>query len=179
VATIKEELTNSKNLHEHTQHQLDQALQRGKTLKDHLESERKMCQVARSQLVANTQWIRDLSTRLEKCIAEKEEIKVAATSIRQVVCGSFENELSKPFLEQVPGLIQVYCKKAARVCASQALGIVRAFFPSLDLTPVGEGMPEDCSTEDLAGHIAAMESVAERLLADNVMQNSCSCGETS
>jgi len=167
VATIKEELTNSKNLHEHTQHQLDQALQRGKTLKDHLESERKMCQVAGSQLVANTQWIRDLSTHLEKCIAEKEEIKVAATSILQVVSGLSENELSKPILEQVPGLIQVYCKKAARV-----------FFPSLDLTPVGEGMPEDCSTEDLAGHIAAMESIVERLLADNVMQNSCSYGET-
>ena len=55
---------------------------------------------------------------------------------------------------------------------------MRAFFPSLDLTLVGEGMPEDCSTEDLAGHIAAMESIVERLLADNVMQNSCSYGET-
>jgi len=68
----------------------------------------------------------------------------------------------------MPGLIQVYCKKAARVFALKALGSVRAFFPSLDLTPVGEGIPEDCSSEDLAGHIAAMESVAERLLADNV-----------
>jgi ABC-type uncharacterized transport system involved in gliding motility auxiliary subunit len=112
-ATIKEELTNSKNLHEHTQHQLDQALQRGKNLKDKLESERKMCKVAGSQLVADRQRIQDLSTRLEKSLAEKEEIKVAATSILQVVCGSFENELSKPFLEQVPGLIQVYCKESS------------------------------------------------------------------
>ncbi|CAD6342768.1 unnamed protein product [Miscanthus lutarioriparius] len=162
-ATIKEELTNAKNL----QHHLDQALQIEKILKDHVESERKMGQDADSQLVAARQQIRNLSTLLEKSIAEKEEIKVATTSILQMVSELPENEVSNP-LEQMPGLIQVYCKKAARVFALKALGSVRAFFPSLDLTPVGEGIPEDCSSEDLAGHIAAMESVAERLLADNV-----------
>lgn len=162
-ATIKEELTNAKNL----QRQLDQALQIEKILKDHVESERKMGQDADSQLVAARQQIRNLSTLLEKSIAEKEEIKVATTSILQMVSELLENEVSNP-LEQMPGLIQVYCKKAARVFALKALGSVRAFFPSLDLTPVGEGIPEDCSSEDLAGHIATMESVAERLLADNV-----------
>lgn len=75
----------------------------------------------------------DLSTRLGKSIAEKKEIEVAATSILRVASGFSENEVSKTTLEQVPGLIQEYCKKATRVWASQALGSVRAFFPHLDL----------------------------------------------
>jgi hypothetical protein len=48
---------------------------------------------------------------------------------------------------------------------------VRAFFPSLDLTRVGEGIPEDFSTQDLVGHIAAMDSVAERLLTNNMVKH--------
>jgi len=91
-ATIKEELTNAKNL----QHQLDQALQIEKILKDHVESERKMGQDADSQLVAARQQIRNLSTLLEKSIAEKEEIKVATTSILQMVSELPENEVSNP-----------------------------------------------------------------------------------
>jgi len=78
-----------------------------KALKEELESERKMCQDADNQLDDDRQRMRNLSTRLEKSIVEKEEIKVTATSILQVASRSSENEVSKPILEQVPGLIQV------------------------------------------------------------------------
>jgi len=78
-----------------------------KALKEELESERKMCQDADNQLDDDRQWMRNLSTRLEKSIVEKEEIKVTATTILQVASGSSENDVSKPILEQVRGLIQV------------------------------------------------------------------------
>jgi len=120
-----------KDHHKHTQHQVDQALQRVETLRTQLEAKRNMRHCVDSKIVAGLQQIRKLRTSLEMLEAQKEKIKVAATPILKLVSRLSENQASKPFLDQlrkVPDLILVYCKKIARVSTLQ-VQISKSFLP--------------------------------------------------
>jgi len=55
-----------------------------------------MCQDADNQLDDDRQRMWNLSTRLEKSIVEKEEIKVTATSILQVASGYLRMKFPSP-----------------------------------------------------------------------------------
>jgi len=151
----------------HAKDQLCQALQMEADLKRELDSEQNMRKETYSQLFTGMQEIQTLNTSLEKAEAEKKKSRWLPPQFSNLVSRLSENQASSPFLDQlreVPGLIRVYCKKATRVCTSRVLGTVRAYYPDLDLTRVGEGKPKDCSAEDFASHIVAMEPVADSLI---------------
>ena len=96
-----------------------------------------------SQFLTSIQEIQTLNRSLAEAEEDKEKIKEAATPILKLVSRLSENQASTPFLDQlreVPGLIRVYCKKAARVCTSRVLGTVRAL--ALTLTPSPNGPNE-------------------------------------
>ncbi|CAD6342771.1 unnamed protein product [Miscanthus lutarioriparius] len=150
---LKEQLTNQMDCCKHAINQLREAQNTRKE--------------TYSQFLTSIQEIQTLNRSLAEAEEDKEKIKEAATPILKLVSRLSENQASTPFLDQlreVPGLIRVYCKKAARVCTSRVLGTVRAYYPGLDLTRVGEGKPKDCSAEDFASHIVAMEPVADSLI---------------
>ena len=90
----------------------------------------------------------------------------------EALLGAFESEgvaaaesLSER-LEASRGRLEAFIKGAARDVVQHTLGLVKSHLSNVDLYPVGDSIPEDCSVADWETNHAAVLEIAERIVAE-------------
>ena len=48
---------------------------------------------------------------------------------------------------------------------AHALGLVKSFLPSMNLSPIGDGVAVGCSEEQFSKYIAKMKPIADRVIS--------------
>ena len=69
-------------------------------------------------------------------------------------------------LEASRGRLEAFVKGAAGDAVQYTMGLVKSDFPEVDLDPVGDGVPPDCSEEDWEANHTSVRGIAERIVAD-------------
>ena len=67
-------------------------------------------------------------------------------------------------LEASRGLLEAFVKGIARDAMQHTLGLVKSHLPEVDLDPMGDGVPEDCSNADWEANHAVVLEIAERIV---------------
>jgi len=57
-------------------------------------------------------------------------------------------------------------KGASRDVVQHTLGLVKSHFLEVDLDPVGDGIPPDCSEADWEANHANVQDITKRIVAD-------------
>ena len=69
-------------------------------------------------------------------------------------------------LEASLGRLEAFVKGAARDAVQHTLGLVKSHLPEVDLNPVGDGVPKDCSDADWEAKHAAVLEIAECIMTE-------------
>ena len=69
-------------------------------------------------------------------------------------------------LEASRGRLEACIQGAAMDAVQHTLGLVKTHLPEADLDPVGDGVPEDCSDAEWEANHAAVQEIAERVMAE-------------
>ena len=157
VAETREHLDECETANRALQKRLDEAEAINNTISRKLEHERTIRKGADRDLVSalkamktNIAHIADLETNLA---GSKAECK-ALTEAAQFVVGKLVplperlgSESTATQLARVPERAKVLAKESAELSSRQALALVKSYFPSLELDPVGDGASDECTPE--------------------------------
>ena len=69
-------------------------------------------------------------------------------------------------MEASRGRREAFVKGAARDAVQHTLGLVKTHLPEVDLDPVGDGIPKDCSDAEWEANHAAVLEIAECIVAE-------------
>ena len=69
-------------------------------------------------------------------------------------------------LEASRGQLEACIRGAAKDAVQHTLGLVKTHLPEEDLDPVGDGISEDCSDAEWEANHAAVQEIAERVVAE-------------
>jgi len=69
-------------------------------------------------------------------------------------------------LEASRGRLEACIQGAAMDAVQHTLGLVKTHLPEVDLDPVGDDIPEDCSDAEWEANHAAVLEIAERVVAE-------------
>ena len=69
-------------------------------------------------------------------------------------------------LEASRGRLEACIRGAAKDAVQHTLGLVKTHLPEAGLDPVGDGFPEDCLDAKWEANHAAIQDIAERVMAE-------------
>ena len=69
-------------------------------------------------------------------------------------------------MEASRGRLEAFIRRANKDAVLHTLGLVKTHLPKVDLGPVGDGVPEDCSDAEWEANHAAVLEIAERIIAE-------------
>ena len=69
-------------------------------------------------------------------------------------------------LEATRGWLEVFARKVAEDTAQYTLGLMKSYYPEVDLEPVGDGMAPDTSDLDGSDYLTDAGPIAERVVAN-------------
>ena len=69
-------------------------------------------------------------------------------------------------LEASHGRLEACVQGAAKDAVQHTLGLVKTHLPEVDLDPVGDDIPKDCSDAKWEANHAAVLEIAERVVAE-------------
>ena len=114
---------------------------------------------ADKQTVSDMKQIRELSQQLA-------DLEAAA----QVVVDMVEDEGAgeKSLLERLreaPQRLSSFFSKTSRAYLAHALGLVKSFLSSANLSPIGDGVAVGCSEEQFSVYVAEMKPIADKVIS--------------
>ena len=114
---------------------------------------------ADKQMVGGMKQIRELSQRLA-------DLEVAA----KVVVDMVENEgaTEKSLLEhlcEAPQRLSSFFSETSRDYLAHALGLVKSFLPSANLSFIGDGVSIGCSEEKFSKYVAEMKPIIDKVIS--------------
>ena len=90
----------------------------------------------------------------------------------EALLGAFEPEgvaAAESLAERVEvsrGRLEACIRGPAKDDVQHTLGLVKTHLPEVDLDPVGDGIPEDCSDAEWEANHAAVLEIAKRVMAE-------------
>ena len=68
-------------------------------------------------------------------------------------------------LREAPQRLSSFSSDASREYLAHALGLVKSFLPSTNLSPIGDWVAVGCSEEQFSKYIAKMKPIADRVIS--------------
>jgi len=106
----------------------------------------------------------------EKDLREKDlgELRAAAQAVVDMVDPPKEStQVDKTLLEQLQGApqnIMRYLSDTTRGYVSHVLGLVKSYWPKVNLVPLGEGISVDCSEEKFTAFVGEVKPIADKIV---------------
>ena len=121
---------------------------------------------ADKQMVSDMKQTRDLSADRDQKAQQLADLEVAA----QVVVDMVEDEEAggKSLLERLreaPQRLSSFFSDTSREYLAHALGLVKSFLPSANLSPIGEGVAVGYSEEQFSEYVAEMNPIADKVIS--------------
>ena len=110
--------------------------------------------------------IRDLAADHNQKAQQLADLDVAA----QVVVDMVEDEEAggKSLLDRLreaPQRLSSFFSDTSREYLAHALGLVKSFLPSANLSPIGDGVAVGCSEEKFSEYAAEMKPIADKVIS--------------
>src|SRR6185369_11702042 len=114
---------------------------------------------ADKQIVSDMKQIRELSQRLA-------DLEVAVKVVVDMVEdeGAGEKSLLER-LHEAPQRLSSFFSETSREYLAHALGLVKSFLPSTNLSLIGDGVTVGCSEEKLSEYVAEMKPIADKVIS--------------
>ena len=114
---------------------------------------------AEKQMIGDMKQIRELSQQLA-------DLEVAAKVVVDMVEdeGAGEKSLLE-CLREAPQRLSSFSSDASREYLAHALGLVKSFLPSVNMSPIGDGVAVGCSREQFSEYVAEMKPIADRVIS--------------
>jgi hypothetical protein len=121
---------------------------------------------ADKQMVSDMKQIKELAADHDKKAQQLADLEVAA----QVVVGMVEEEDAggKSLLDRLPKAPQrlsSFFSDTSRDYLAHALGLVKSFLPSVNLSLIGDGVAVGCSEEQFSEYVAKMKPIADKVIS--------------
>ena len=94
------------------------------------------------------------------------DIEAAAKVVIDMV--EDEGAAKKSLLERLceaPQRISSFFSDTSREYLAHALGLVKSFLPSANLSPIGDGVAVGCSEEQFSVYVAEMKPIADKVIS--------------
>ena len=113
---------------------------------------------ADKQMVSDMKQIRELSQRLA-------DLEVAAKVVVDMVEdeGAAEKSLLE-HLREAPQRLSSFFSETSRDYLAHALGLVKSFLPSVNLSFISDGVAVGCSEEQFSEYVAEMKPIADKVI---------------
>ena len=110
--------------------------------------------------------IKDLAADRDLMAQQLADLEAAA----QVVIGMVEEDWAseKSLLERLreaPQWLSSFFSDTSRDYLGHALGLVKSFPPSANLSPIGDGVAVGCSEEKFSEYVAEMKPIADKVIS--------------
>ena len=121
---------------------------------------------ADKQMVNDMQQIRDLAADRDRKAQQLADLEAAA----QVVVDMVEDEEAggKNLLDRLREALQrlgSFFSDTSRDYLAHALGLVKSFLPSVNLSFIGDGVAIGCSEEKFSEYVAEMKLIADKVIS--------------
>ena len=118
------------------------------------------------QMVKDMKQIKELAADRDQKAQQLVDLEVAA----QVVVGMVDDEEAggKSLLERLreaPQRLSSFFSDTSREYLAHALGLVKSFLPSTNLSPIGDGVAVGCSEEQFSEYVVEMKPIADRVIS--------------
>ena len=68
-------------------------------------------------------------------------------------------------LREAPQRLSSFFSETSRDYLAHALGLVKSFLPSTDLSPIGDGVVVGCSEEQFSEYVTEMKPFADKVIS--------------
>ena len=134
----------------------------------HADAVEKLAQIkadADKQMVSDMKQIRDLAADHDQKAQQLVDLEAAA----QVVIDMVEDEEAGgksllDILREAPRRLSSFFSDTSREYLAHALGLVKSFLPSANLSPIGGGVAVGCSEEKFSEFVAEMKPIADKVI---------------
>ena len=111
------------------------------------------------QMLSDMKQIRELSQQLA-------DLEVAAKVVVDIVedKGAAEKSLLE-HLREAPQRLSSFFSDTSREYLAHALGLVKSFLPSTNLSPIGDGVAIGCSEEQFSEYVTEMKPIADKVIS--------------
>ena len=133
---------------------------------DAVEQQTKIKADADKQMVSDMKQIRDLAADRDQKAQQLVDLEAAA----QVVVDIVEDEEAggKSLLDRLreaPQRLSSFFSETSRDYLAHALGLVKSFLPSANLSLIGDGVAVGCSKERFSEYVAEMKPIADKVIS--------------
>ena len=121
---------------------------------------------ADKQKVSDMKQIKELAADHDKKAQQLADLEVAAKVVVDMVEdeGAGEKSLLE-HLREAPQRLSSFFSDTPREYLAHALGLVKSFLPSVNMSPIGDGVAVGCSEEKFSEYVAEMKPVADRVIS--------------
>ena len=114
---------------------------------------------------SDKQMIRDMK-QIKELAQQLANLEVAAKVVVDMVEdeGAGEKSLLER-LREAPQRLSSFSSDASREYLAHALGLVKSFLPSANLSPIGDGVAVGCSEEQFSEYVEEMKPIADKVIS--------------
>jgi len=121
---------------------------------------------ADKQMVSDMKQIRDFAADRDQKAQQLADLEAAA----QVVVDMVEDEEAggkslRDRLREAPQRLSSFFSDTSRDYLAHALGLVKSFLPSVNLSFIGDGVAVGCSEERFSEYVAEMKPIADKVIS--------------
>ena len=135
----------------------------------HADAVEKLTQIkadADKQMVSDTKQIRELAADRDQKAKQLADLEAAA----QVVVGMVEKEDAGgksllDHLREAPQRLSSFFSDTSRDYLAHALGLVKSFLPSANLSLIGDRVAVGCSEEQFSEYVEEMKPIADKVIS--------------
>ena len=118
------------------------------------------------QMISDMKQIRDLVADRDQKAQQLADLEAAAQVVVEMV--EEEEASGKSLLVrlcEVPQRLSSFFSDTSRDYLAHALGLVKFFLPSANLSPIGDGVAVGCSEERFSEYVAKMKPITDRVIS--------------
>ena len=121
---------------------------------------------ANKQMISDMKQIQDLAAGRDQKAQQLADLEAAAQVVVEMV--EEEEASGKSLLvrlREVPQRLSSFFSVTPRDYLAHALGLAKSFLPSVNLSPIGDGVAVGCSEEKFSEYVAEMKPIADKVIS--------------
>ena len=121
---------------------------------------------ADKQMVSDMKQIRELAADRDQKAQQLADLEAATQVVVEMV--EDEEDAGKSLLERLreaPQRLSSFFSDTSRDYLAHALGLVKSFLPSANLSPIGDGVAVGCSEEQFSEYVAEMKPITDKVIS--------------
>ena len=118
------------------------------------------------QMVRDMKQIKDLTADRDQKAQQLADLEAVAKVVVEMVEeeGAGDKSLLER-LQEAPQRLSIFFSETSREYLSHALGLVKSFLPSANLSPIGDGVAVGCSEEKFSEYVTEMKPIADKVIS--------------